>query len=505
MTSGFVVKGISKSFGAVKALDKADFSADHGEIHAILGENGAGKSTLIKILSGVQRADEGTIMLNGKELRLRNPREAFACGISTVFQELSLMQDLTVAQNIFFEHYPENKGIMINKKQLREKAFELFRRYDIMDIDPDARMSQLSLSQQQMVEIIKAISRDPDIIILDEATSALTQNRVQWLLDLARKLADKNKMIIFISHRLQEIRQNCDRVTVFRNGKDVGVRTLKEADNDELVSMMIGRKLSAYFPEWEPAASRQPQLEAKSLSIDKYLNNVSFTLRRGEVLGVGGLAGQGQVPLFLALAGIRRASGEIVLDGKKLALHSPGDAMKNGITLIPEDRASEGLIQTMSIRVNLLLPSLSIFSKWGFLKRRQSEKAVDAAIKRLEIKLNSPDDMVMSLSGGNQQKVLISKYLMRNPKVFLMLDPTRGVDVGTKSEMFRLVRDLAAEGHSVLFYSTDLSELTGICDRVMVMHDNRVFTTLSGKDITKENILKASVGESIRPAQGGTA
>ncbi|MDD5017491.1 MAG: sugar ABC transporter ATP-binding protein [Eubacteriales bacterium] len=499
--SGFVVKKISKSFGAVKALDEVNFSAEHGEIHAILGENGAGKSTLIKILSGVQQADEGTITLNGKELRFKSPKEALACGIGTVFQELSLMQDLTVAQNIFFEHYPKSKGIIIDKKLLREKALELFQKYDIMDIDPDIRTNQLSLSQQQMVEIIKVISREPSIIILDEATSALTQNRVHWLLDLARKLADKNKMILFISHRLQETRQNCDRVTVLRNGRDVGVRTLNEVDNDELVSLMIGRKLSAYFPEWKPMASEQPQLEAKSLTIDKYLNNVTFTLRKGEVLGVGGLAGQGQVPLFLALAGIRHATGEIMLDGRKIVLRNPGDALENGITLIPEDRSTEGLIQTMSIRINLLLPSLSIFSKWGFLNRKQSERAIEEAIERLEIKMGSSDDMVMSLSGGNQQKVLISKYLMLNPKVFLMLDPTRGVDVGTKSEMFRLVRKLAEEGNSVLFYSTDLSELTGICDRVMVMYDNSVFDTLVGEEITKENILKASVGESIRITQ----
>ncbi len=499
----FIVSGVSKSFGAVRALDKVDFAARTGEVHSILGENGAGKSTLIKIMSGVQPADEGSISFDGVELKFHSPKEAIDRGIGTVFQELSLMRDLTVAQNIFFGEWPKGKGPLISKRTLNEKTRQLFDKYEIDDIDPGAVVENLPLSQQQIVEIVKILSRSPKVVIFDEATSALTQNRVHWLLSLARKLADDGKLVIFISHRLQEIRQSCDRVTVFRNGKDVGVRELKEADNDELISMMIGRKLSAYFPEWQSVSKEETALEVKGASAEKMLDNISFTLKKGEVLGVGGLAGQGQVPLFLALGGmIRLHSGEIIIDGKRARLNNPSDGMRNGLALIPEDRSTEGLIQTMSIKDNLVISALDLVSRHGVIDRKKEERVVNEAVERLSIKMGGKNDLMMSLSGGNQQKVLISKFLMLNPRVFLMLDPTRGVDIGTKSEIFKLVRNFAESGNSVLYYSTDMSELTGICDRVMVMYDNTVFGTLGRDMLTSENILKYSVGEQITNGEG---
>ena len=498
----FVAANISKSFGAVKALDGVTFEANLGEVHAILGENGAGKSTLIKIFSGVQRADNGTVTLLGEKLEFRTPKEAIKNGVGTIFQELSLMHDLTVAQNIFFEHWPKSKGPTIRRRQLREKTMELLREYDINDIDPDKRIDELSLSQQQIVEIIKVISRNPRIVIMDEATSALSQNRVQWLLSLAQRLAREGKLVIFISHRLQEIKQSCNRVTVFRNGKDVGMREMCKVDNDELVAMMIGRKLSAYFPEWHRVATDEVLLETKSLSISKLLHDVSFQLYRGEVLGVGGLAGQGQIPLFLSLAGVATVRGEIILEGRRIVMHGPSDGIKHGIALIPEDRSTEGLVQTMSIRDNMSMSSLRTISRWGFIDKKKEDRVVTEAIEKLSIKMGSANDPMISLSGGNQQKVLISKFLMIAPKVILMLDPTRGVDVGTKVEIFKLVRKIAEDGNAVLYYSTDMSELIGICDRVMIMCDNTISGILAEPELTNENLLKLSVGERILSESG---
>jgi len=492
-----IVTNLSKSFGSVKALEKVNFSAKFGEVHALLGENGAGKSTLIKILSGYQTADEGTITINGEEYKATSPTDAINKGIGTVYQELSLMHDLTVAQNLFFEHWPEHKGFVINKKKLYREAQELLARYDIDDIDPYLETSKLTLSQQQMVEIVKVLMKDPKVVILDEATSALTTNRVEWLLNLARKLADEGKLVIFITHRLQEVKSSCDRMTVFRNGQSVGVRENIDLDDDEIISLMIGRSMEQYFPERIDHTVEEPLLEVDDLYFEGLLNHVSFTLKKGEVLGVGGLAGQGQLPMFEALGGIFSPHGTIVIDGKKLGHRTPRRCIDNGIVLIPEDRARHGLIQTRSIKENISLPALKKISKLGIINKKAERTLVQSCIDKLQVKLGSPDDKISSLSGGNQQKVLISKFMANDPKVFLMMDPTRGVDVGTKSEIFKLVRQLAEEGCGVLYYSTDMEELVNVCDRVMVMCDYKVVGTLTRENMTKENILKLSVGQSI--------
>ena len=492
------IKGVSKTFAAVHALTEANFSASEGEVHAILGANGAGKSTLIKILSGFQRADQGTITLNGKQLDIYSPKEAVRLGIGTVYQELSLMHDLTVAQNLFYEQWPGKRAGLIDRRKMEAKAAEILERYGASEIDPREKVSNIPLSQQQIIEIIKVIIRDPKIIIFDEATSALTANKVDWLLKLMRKLADEKRIVLFISHRLQEIKDGCDRITVFRNGKDVGVRDVATLDDDEIVSMMLGKKLDSFYPEYVRYTRENAILEVKDLRIDGELEPTSFELLQGEVLGVGGLAGQGQIPLFLAIGGVERHEGGVVIDGKAIHAASPKECLKHGIALIPEDRSREGLVQMLSIRSNLSMPVLKQISHFSLIDRAAENKNVEDAISRLSIKLDSPEANVSELSGGNQQKVLISKFLVTSPKAFLMIDPTRGVDVGTKSEIFKLVRRLAEQGFGVLYYSTDMEELLNICDRVMVMCDNKVADILTDGEITKENILKISIGKSIR-------
>lgn len=492
------IRGVSKAFAAVHALTQVNFSASEGEIHAILGANGAGKSTLIKILSGFQKADEGTITLNGKQLDISSPKEAVRLGIGTVYQELSLMHDLTVAQNLFYEQWPDEHVGIVNRRKMEKKARAILEKYGVPEIDPQVKVANLPLSQQQIIEIIKVIIRNPKIIIFDEATSALTANKVDWLLKLMRKLADEKRIVLFISHRLQEIKDGCDRITVFRNGKDVGIRDVATLDDDEIVSMMLGKKLDSFYPEYVSYVRENAILETKNLQIEGELEPTSFKLFQGEVLGVGGLAGQGQIPLFLAISGVERHEGEIVIGGKAIHAVSPKECLKHGIALIPEDRSREGLVQTLSIRSNLSMPVLKRISHFSVIDRAAENKNVEDAISRLSIKLASPEANVSELSGGNQQKVLISKFLVTEPKAFLMIDPTRGVDVGTKSEIFKLVRQLAEQGFGVLYYSTDMEELLNICDRVMVMCDNKVADILKGEEITKENILKISIGKTIR-------
>lgn len=493
-----VISNVSKSFGAVKALSKVSFTASFGEVHAILGANGAGKSTLIKILSGFQRADEGTITLDGKKLDITCPKDAENLGIGTVYQELSLMHELTVAQNLFFGQWPDSHGGFINRKKLEKKAKATLAKYGVDDIDPAEKVANLPLSQQQIIEIIKVIIRDPKIIIMDEATSALTANKVEWFIGIMRHLADQGKIVIFISHRLQEIKDGCDRITIFRNGQDVGIRSIANMDEDEIVSMMLGKKLDSFYPEYIDHTQPEILMRVEDLHIEGELEKTSFELKKGEVLGVGGLAGQGQIPLFLGLSGATRHTGRITVEGEVVHIASPRESLKHGVVLIPEDRSREGLVQSMSIRTNISLPVLKRISKLSLINRKMEDANVSDAVSRLSIKLSSPEANVSDLSGGNQQKVLISKYLVTSPKVFLMIDPTRGVDVGTKCEIFKLVRALAEQGCGVLYYSTDNEELLNICDRVMVMCDNAIADTLASNEITKENIMRLSIGGSIR-------
>ena len=492
------IKGLSKSFGGIQALTNVDFQADGGKVHALLGENGAGKSTLIKCLGACQGYDTVEIYLEGKKMTAAHPKEAMDAGIGIVFQELSLIPGISVADNLFLGVNLHNRFSVARKKIVREKTKKILLEYGIEDIDPDAQVESLTLSEKQMVEIVKVVSRKTKVVVFDEATSALTANRVEWLLRLVKRLRDEKRIVIFISHRMGEIREFCDVVTVFRNGVNVGTFNLDEVDNDQLVTLMLGRKVTGYYPEKIDSTLDKVALEAKDLYFEHHLNHVNLKLNYGEVVGLGGLAGQGQNSLLMVLAGcVKAQKGEILLDGKKANFPNPGKAMEAGVVLLPEERATEGLVLELSIADNLILPSIGQITTCGLINKKKEKKALDSAVEGLSIKVGNIENPVRSLSGGNQQKVVLAKLLMLEPKVLLLYDSTRGVDVGTKNTMFQLVRELAAKGNSILFYSTDIEELVNVCDRVLVMDNGTIKADIGSDKLTQENILRASVGEQV--------
>ncbi len=494
-----VLSNICKSFEGIKALDNVTFEANQGEVHALLGENGAGKSTVIKCLGGCISIDSGEMTLHGKKLNISNPKDAMEAGVGIVFQELSLIPTLNVADNIYLGIKVNNKISLTRRKTIYKMTQELFKKYDIEDIKPDAKVDTLSLSHRQIVEIAKVLSRDPKVVVFDEATSALTQNRVQWLLKIARKLAQDGKTVIFISHRMAEIKDLCDVVTVFRNGQNVGTRKIGEVTSDELVTMMLGRKVTGYYPEKISYKQDKTMLETKKLSLkNRSIHDIDLNLKYGEVVGVGGLAGQGQSSLFLSLYGVLHADGEQYIEGKKVKLRSPEQSLKHGVALVPEDRSTQGLVLPLSIKNNILMSVISRLTRFGIIQKKATDMLVENSVHTLDIKAGDLDVPVMSLSGGNQQKVVLSKLLLTEPKVMLLYDTTRGVDIGTKKEMFVLVRKLAAKGNTILFYSTDMEELVNVCDRALVMYEGGIVADLENEFLTQENILRASIGEKVK-------
>ncbi|WP_417669490.1 sugar ABC transporter ATP-binding protein [Roseibium sp.] len=489
------LSGVSKNFGETKALQNVDFACRAGSIHAVLGENGAGKSTLIKIMSGVLPATRGEIHVAGKKVHFTSPTEASDAGIVCIFQELSLVPDLSVADNISIAAPPKKWG-MIDRKRQRLRAEELLARIQCEDVDPYALVRDLSLSRRQMVEIAKALGKNPKVLILDEATSALTSHDVETIYDLLGDLKSDGVASIFISHRMHEVDRLCDTLSVFRNGQHIETFAKGERSDPEIVRLMIGRDVTSQYPEKRPARERSEQLSVENLSWDNRLKKVNLKLGKGEILGLGGLDGQGQKELLLALFGVLRGvEGEIKCKGKERIPLSPHQAKSSpmNIALVPEDRKTEGLMLPMSIADNLLIASLQNVQTGPFLSPAKEKSVVEAGIRDLQIKVGSPDDAVSTLSGGNQQKVVIAKWLMTDPDIILLNDPTRGIDVGTKQEIYRLLQDLAEQGKAILLYSTDYAELIGCCDRVAVMYDGRIVAELEGDRITEEAIVSASL------------
>ena len=486
---------ISKRFGGVVALDEATFSCEAGEIHALLGGNGAGKSTMVKILCGVLPADSGAISLNGSEVSLPTPAAAIAKGIVPVFQELSLVPDLTVAQNVFLNREPRRFGL-VHRRELNEQTTQLLRSLDFPAIDPDVLIRDLPLADRQLIEIAKAISRDPQVLILDEATSALGSREVQHLFAVLRGFREQGRSIVFISHRMDEVRDFCDRATVFRDGMDVGVVDVNRSESSHIVRMMVGRQLQEVFPHIPPRPNvENPRLRVESLSWGQSLTSVSFELNAGEILGLAGLEGQGQGDLLFALFGVYAgSSGIISMDGKQLDLRGPGSAMEAQSALIPEDRKTQGLILPLTVRENITLSVLPKISRWGTVNRTLENTTAGEMIRQLSIRTPSMNTAVGRLSGGNQQKVAIGKWLATNANVYLMYDPTRGIDVGTKQEIYQLLRQLATDGAAILLFSTDSEEIIGLCDRALVMYEGRIVRELQRDELSKESLLSASLG-----------
>lgn len=493
------VTGLSKRYGGIVALKDARFSARAGEVHALLGENGAGKSTFIQILSGAVRHDGGTVLLNGTDYAPANPDAAQARGVAAVFQELSVIPDLTVEQNIWFRHEPLNAVRMVDAAALRRKTLALFDKYKFPRLRPDAEVRRLTLAERQLVEIAKGLAKAPRVLILDEATSALPAREAAWLLALTRQLAAEGLCVIFISHRMGEVRAIADRLTIFRNGATVAAHVASEVGDDEIVSQMIGRQMGRLYPERRATRTDRVALRTQNFASGTRLVGVDFALHEGEVLGVGGLQGHGQRELFEALFGAGRATGTLELWGKSARIDTPRRALtgRDGIALVPEDRRGQGLLLTKSVRENLTLSVIRRFTAGGLLDRQREANLVKEMVDFLRIKAGTPEQAAGTLSGGNQQKVIFGKMLLTEARVLLLYDPTRGVDVGTKSEIFQLMRDLAAKGYAILFYSSDLPELVNVADRVIVLRSGRVAATLGDGQLSEEAILRAAVLDEV--------
>jgi ribose transport system ATP-binding protein len=479
-------------------LQNADLTIRAGAIHAVLGENGAGKSTLMKVMSGVVAPNEGRMLLDGREVTFPTPTSANHAGIVCVFQELSLIPDLSVAENILVSNPPRRFGL-IDRREQRRLAEAALARAGAPEIHPDMLVRDLPLSRRQMVEIAKALSRNPRILILDEATSALTQSDVRIVFDVLKRLRAEGMALLYISHRMNEIDELADECTVFRNGRTIQSFATGTRTRQDMIEMMIGREYQHVFPPKSEPRDGAPALTCRGLTWGTELKEIDFDLKPGEIVGLGGLDGQGQRELLLALFGVlRQTSGTISVGGAEQRLASPGAAKLDsvGMALIPEDRKTEGLLLPMTVAENLTLSGLGRVSRFGIIDRAAERTAIAGLIEKLKIKTATPDIPVGALSGGNQQKVVIAKWLMNKPRIILLNDPTRGIDVGTKQEIYRLLRQLADEGAAILFYSTDYDELIGCCNRVFVMYDGRFTTELTGGDITERNLIASALNVS---------
>ncbi len=487
--------GLVKSFGGVRALQGASLAAVPGEVHALVGENGAGKSTLIKALGGRVRPDAGTIRIDGRPVRLHGPPDGHALGVWTVFQELTLLPGMSVAENLLLAREPRGRWGLIDRGRLAARAEEVLAGQGVHHIDPRALVEDIPLAERQIVEIARAVSHDPRILLLDEPTSSLVEREVAWLFGQIDRLRRAGVCIVFTSHRWNEIRSIADRITVFRGGRDVGSFT--ELSEDEAVTLMTGSRVDTLYPPLPPLPDQRavvPALEARALSGPR-LAPTGLAVAAGEVLGVGGLAGHGHRELFFTLFGAQRATGgQVLLGGRPVRLRSPRDAVgRAGIALVPEDRKTEGLLLSMSVRDNVSLAVLRRISRLGVLRRGLEQRLARTEAARLKVRTASLATRVGALSGGNQQKVLLGRWLLTEPRVLLLYDVTRGVDVATKHEIYELMMRLSAEGRSILFYSSDAEELAHLCHRVLVMREGRVVAELRAPGITAEHVVSAAV------------
>ncbi|WP_313958722.1 sugar ABC transporter ATP-binding protein [Bacillus sp. X1(2014)] len=489
------MKGISKSFPGVKALDNVSLFVRKGTVHALMGENGAGKSTLMKILAGIYKPDSGELFLKGDQVGFTNPRDALHYGISMIHQELSFISELTVADNIFLGREPcLGKSKIINKKEQTVRALKLFNQYKI-DLDPDKKMSALSVSDRQMVEIVKAVSNNADIIVMDEPTSAITEREVEKLFEIIKLLTSQGKSIIYISHKMDEIFKIADDITVLRDGCFIDSKPAAELNHDQLISLMVGRELKDVYQS-KTAKNETVFMEVKNLSRKGSFENISFTLRKGEVIGIAGLVGAGRTEVVESIFGVYPPhSGEIYINQKKVVHKHPKQAINNGIALVTEDRKQTGLNLTGSVRDNITLVNLR---KFAFLKNIISQKkennVVDEQIQSLKIKTPNRNIAVKNLSGGNQQKIVIAKWLINNPDILILDEPTRGIDIGAKAEIYKIISDFANSGKSVIVISSEMSELFGICDRIIVMSEGKLTGEFTRKEFDQEKIMACCAG-----------
>jgi len=493
-------RGIDKSFGGVRALQGVSFDVRAGEVHALLGENGAGKSTLIKIVAGVHQADAGQLLVDGREVRFAGPLDAARAGIATVYQELLLFPELTVAENILIGHAPRTRWGGIDWTGMRREAARLLASLDIHDLDVTATVGSLSVGNRQRVEIAKALSQDARVLIMDEPTAALGEADVTRLFATVRLLRSRGVGIVYISHRMAEIFVLADRVTVLRDGALIGTRAVAEVGSPELVTMMVGRAIDQLFPKL-PATVGAPILEVRGLASPPMVRAASLIVRRGEIVGLAGLIGSGRSELAQAIFGITPvAEGEISLDGRVVRIRSAAAAKALGIAYVPEDRGTQGLIGPMRLRENASLAVLRDLARLGFIDRVAETRLAHETIARLAIRTSGPEQVAGELSGGNQQKVVLGRWLAMRPLLLILDEPTRGIDVGAKAEIHRLMGELAQAGLGILLISSELPEILGMSDRVLVMREGRIVVELGRAAADQETVARAMLQAEPAPA-----
>lgn len=486
--------GISKAFDGNKVLNDVEFTIKKGEIHALMGENGAGKSTLMKILTGIYARDTGAVKVKGKLVDFKNPKEAERAGIAVIHQELNILPDLTVTENLFLGNEKTyGKSGILKTREMNRDAKKILAELGL-DVDVNSAARELSVGKQQIIEIAKAMSSNAEVIIMDEPTAALTDREIETLFETIRALQATGVSFVYISHRMEEIFAMCDRITILRDGNYVGVKEIKETSFDEIVQMMVGRELGERFPERQ-AEVGEVKLTANGLTRNGHFEDVSFELRKGEVLGIAGLMGAGRTEVAQALFGYRKLNkGNILLDGKPVNITNPLQAKKLGFGYVTEDRKSEGLIVDFSVKDNLSLTNFNTIASNGIIKGQEEQSLYASMVERLGIRTSGPSQLAKSLSGGNQQKVVIAKWLGIEPDVLILDEPTRGVDVGAKKEIYSIINELAERGVAILMISSELPEIIGMADRVLVMHEGTVTAELQQEEMTQERIMHYATG-----------
>lgn len=491
------MKHISKSFHGVKALDNVRFELARGEIHALVGENGAGKSTLMKILAGVHEPDEGEIRIDNQNVRITSPSVSQDLGISIIHQELNLIPYMTIAENIFLGRELRTGKLFSKHKEMQRETEKLLKQFDL-DLKPNHLVGDLSIGQQQIVEILKALSISSRILIMDEPTAVLEERESERLFSLIRKFQEQGVSIIYISHRLNELKRLCDRITVLRDGQYITTRTLDGLTEREIANLMVGRELKELYPE-KPSRIGEEMLRVERLSKGNYFKDISFHVCKGEILGFAGLAGAGRTELMRTLFGDWRPdSGIVYIGGKEVQFKSPRDAVEKGLGFATEDRKSLGLLLDMSVAHNITLSASKKYARFNFIAKRQEKGLVNKMVDELRIKTNKTTSPVKNLSGGNQQKVVLGKWLVADTDIFIMDEPTRGIDVGSKSEIYNLISELAAAGKTIIVISSELPELLGICNRIIVMHQGKITGEIDHKEANEQKIMALATG-----VQGG--
>ena len=487
------MRNIHKSFGTNRVLTGVDFDLREGEVHALMGENGAGKSTLMNILTGLHSRDEGTIVIDGQETYFGSPKEAEERGIAFIHQELNIWPEMTVLDNLFIGKEMTSQFGFLNMKQMKALAKEQFNKLSVT-IPLTQEAGECSVGQQQMIEIAKALMTEAKVIIMDEPTAALTEREIQKLFEVIKSLRKEGVSIVYISHRMEEIFAICDRITVMRDGKTVDTKAIPNTNFDEVVKKMVGRELTERYPARHPSLG-EVVLEVKNISGKDRFKDVSFSVHAGEIVGVSGLMGAGRTEMMRAIFGLDPLDGgEVLVRGKKVIIKKPDDAVKHGIGFITEDRKDEGLVLDFSVRENMALPNLFSFSSKGFISGKKEQEFVDTLTKRLQIKTQSSETAARNLSGGNQQKVVIAKWIGIGPSVLILDEPTRGVDVGAKREIYQLMNELTERGVAIIMVSSELPEVLGMSDRILVVHEGRITGEVDREHATQEHIMTLATG-----------